>query len=228
MHEELKEKIAGEIAMSDSPGATIKKWREEFKISQQELSKKMGISPSMISDYESGRRRFPRTLTVMKIVNSLIEIDMERGGKNVNRFTFNRINDAIIDIKEFSSGVPIDDFVDAIHGTVMNSNYDPEKPLYGYTMLDSIKAIISMSAFEYIRIYGWTTERALLFTSVTYGRSPMIAVRANPLKPAMMVYVRPKGMDELAVKIADIERIPLVKTPLTEKDLMERLRRLEV
>ncbi len=228
MHEELKEKIAGEIAMSDSPGSTIKKWREEFKISQQELSKKMEISPSMISDYESGRRRFPRTLTVMKIVNSLIEIDMERGGKNVNRFTFNKINDAIIDIKEFSGGVPIDDFVDAIHGTVMNSNYDAEKPLYGYTMLDSIKAIISMSAFEYIRIYGWTTERALLFTSVTYGRSPMIAVRANPLKPAMIVYVRPKGMDELAVKIADIERIPLVKTPLTEKDLMERLRRLEV
>ena len=228
MHEELKEKIAGEIAMSDSPGATIKKWREEFGISQQDLSRKMGISPSMISDYESGRRRFPRTLTVHKIVDSLVELDVERGSKNINRFKFSSLNEAIIDLKEFSKGMGISAFIDSIQGSIVNSNFDPERTLYGYTVVDSIKAILGMSASEYIRIYGWSTERALLFTSVTYGRSPMIAIRANPLKPAMMVYVRPKGIDELALKIADIERIPLVRTPLTESDLVERLRRLEV
>jgi len=228
VHEELKEKIAGEIAMSDAPGSTIKKWREEFGISQQDLSRKMEISPSMISDYESGRRRFPRTLTVHKIVDSIIEIDMERGGRNISRFKFSSLDDAVIDMREFSKGISVAEFAEIVQGTTVNSNFDAERALYGYTIVDSLKAILSMSAFEYIRLYGWTSERAILFTSVSYGRSPMIAIRANPLKPAMVIYVRPKGVDELAIKIADIERIPLVRTPLTEADLADRLRRLEV
>jgi len=148
VHEELKEKIAGEIAMSDSPGATIKKWREEFGISQQDLSRKMGISPSMISDYESGRRRFPRTLTVHKIVDSLVELDVERGSKNINRFKFSSLNEAIIDLKEFSKGMGISAFIDSIQGSIVNSNFDPERTLYGYTVVDSIKAILNMSAFR--------------------------------------------------------------------------------
>jgi putative transcriptional regulator len=227
MYEDLKEKIAGEIAISEDPGATIRKWREEFGISQQELSRKMDISPSMISDYESGRRRYPRILTVRKIVDALIDIDLEKGGKNVNRFTFKRMDDSILDIKEFMKGMGVEDFASYINGEIVNTNYEKDRALYGYTVIDSLKAILSMSAFEYIRIYGWTSERALIFTEVSYGRSPMIAIRANPLKPAMVVYVRPKSMDELAVKLADIERIPLVRTPLDEKSLIERLRNLE-
>ncbi len=227
MYEDLKEKIAGEIAISDDPGATIRKWREEFGISQQELSKKMDISPSMISDYESGRRKYPRILTVRKIVDALIDIDLEKGGRNVNRFTYNRINECILDMKELTKGISVEEFASLIKGDIISSNYEKERMLYGYTVIDSMKAILTMSAFEYIRIYGWTSERALIFTEVTYGRSPMIAIRANPLKPAMVVYVRPKGVDELAIKLADIERIPLVRTPLPEKELIERLRTLE-
>ena len=228
VYEELKEKMAGEIAMSDSTGSTIKKWREEFGISQQDLSRKMSISPSMISDYESGRRRFPRTITVRRIVDALVEIDLERGGKNVSRFRSSHPDEAVLDIREFSRGISIGEFSEHLMGRIVNSNFDPDRQLYGYTVLDSLKAILSMSAFEYIRLYGWTTERAVIFTSVTYGRSPMIAIRANPLKPAMVVYVRPKGVDELAIKIADIERIPLVRTPLSESELLDRLRELEV
>ncbi len=214
--------------MSDEPGATIRKWREEFNVSQQELSRKMDISPSMISDYESGRRKYPRILTVRKIVDALVEIDLERGGRNVNRFTFTAINESILDIKEFSRGVSIEEFAEMLRGDIVNSNYEEGRMLYGYTIIDSVKAILSMSAFEYIRIYGWTSERALIFTSVTYGRSPMVAIRANPLKPAMVAYVRPKSMDELAIKLADIERIPLVRTPLTEKEIIEHMRKTEV
>ena len=56
---DINEKIAGEITISETPGITIKKWREEFGISQMELSKFMEVSPSVISDYESGRRKSP-------------------------------------------------------------------------------------------------------------------------------------------------------------------------
>lgn len=227
MYEDLKERIAGEIAISEDPGATIRKWREEFGISQQELSRKMDISPSMISDYESGRRKYPRILTVRKIVDALIEIDLEKGGSNVNRFTHKKTNECILDMRELTKGISVEDFASFIKGDIVNSNYEKDRMLYGYTIIDSLKAILSMSAFEYIRIYGWTSERALIFTEVTYGRSPMIAIRANPLKPAMVVYVRPKSMDELAIKLADIERIPLVRTPFNEKELIEKLGKLE-
>lgn len=91
---ELEEKIAGEITMSDNPGKTIKKWREEFRISQLELSEYLKITPSVISDYEKGRRKSPGVASIRKIVNALIEIDKARGGGPV--------------IRRYSTGVPSD------------------------------------------------------------------------------------------------------------------------
>ena len=59
MVDEFKQRIAGEIALSSNPGRTIKKWREEFGLSQHQLADAMGVSHSVISDYESGRRKSP-------------------------------------------------------------------------------------------------------------------------------------------------------------------------
>ena len=57
LREVLARRIAGEIILSSSPGATMRKWRELFAVSQISLSEKMALSPSVISDYESGRRK---------------------------------------------------------------------------------------------------------------------------------------------------------------------------
>ena len=56
---DIEEKIAGEIALSDNFGKTLQKWREEFIISKTELAKQMDVPLSMITDYESGRRKSP-------------------------------------------------------------------------------------------------------------------------------------------------------------------------
>ena len=48
--EKVKQEIAGEISLSDDAGATMKKWREIFGITQVELSKHLGITVSTISD----------------------------------------------------------------------------------------------------------------------------------------------------------------------------------
>ncbi len=64
---DIVEKIAGEITISDNPGITIRKWREEFNISQMELSRFMNVSPSVISDYESGRRKSPGASSIKKL-----------------------------------------------------------------------------------------------------------------------------------------------------------------
>ena len=88
----------------------------------------------------------------------------------------------------------------------------------GYTILDSILGVLRFSSLDYMRVYGRSTERALFFTKVAYGRSPMIAVRAHPIKPAMVVYIKPEKVDLLA--------IPLVTTDLEIEELSRRLRKL--
>ena len=75
----LAEKMAGEITLSQNPGETLKKWRRNFGVTQTELSNHLGISPSVISDYESGRRRSPGILIVSKIIDALLTIDELRG-----------------------------------------------------------------------------------------------------------------------------------------------------
>ncbi len=75
MREQLREKIAGEITLSADAGKTIRKWREEFGISQQELARHLGISPSVISDYESGRRKSPGIVIIRRMVDGLIDLD---------------------------------------------------------------------------------------------------------------------------------------------------------
>ena len=64
MHDSLKEKVAGEIVISTDPGKTMRKWREEFHLSQLELARELKVSASVISDYESGRRKSPGTAMV--------------------------------------------------------------------------------------------------------------------------------------------------------------------
>ena len=80
MQEIMARKIAGEIILSKESGVAMKKWRELFAVSQNRLSEKMLLSPSVISDYESGRRKKPGTLFVKRFVWALLAIDRERGG----------------------------------------------------------------------------------------------------------------------------------------------------
>ncbi|MCU0852600.1 MAG: transcriptional regulator, partial [Thermoplasmata archaeon] len=78
----------------------------------------------------------------------------------------------------------------------------------------------------YLKIYGWSSQRALVFTGVRFGRSPMIAIRAHPLKPAMVVYQKPDQVDELAIRLAELEGIPLIRTNLAVADLVDKLNSL--
>src|SRR5437762_14342037 len=67
----LREKIAGEITLSEQPGKTMRKWREELRISQTDLAHHMRASPSVCSDYEAGRRTSPGIKTVHRLLRAL-------------------------------------------------------------------------------------------------------------------------------------------------------------
>lgn len=220
-------KIAGEIILSNEPGVTMRKWRELFDISQIKVAEKMGVSPSVISDYESGRRKSPGTQFLKRFVESIVTIDEDSGGRLLREFS--RIGNiptgAILDIKEFPLPVTGRRLCEAVDGEVLACPQLLDRNIYGYTVLDSIKAIVSLPDFT--PIFGITTERALVFANVTYGRSPMVAVRVAPLKPRMMVLHKPNETDELGVKLAEIEHIPLVVSKLPDlESLIKALKEL--
>lgn len=68
--DELREKIAGEITLAESPGSAMKKWREFFGVTQVELAKQIKVSTSTISDYESNRRLSPGVGVIKRFVEA--------------------------------------------------------------------------------------------------------------------------------------------------------------
>lgn len=229
--EALAKRIAGEITLSSDPGKTMRKWREIFGISQTELAEYLGVSSSVISDYEGGRRKSPGASTIRKFVEALLNIDEKRGGNVIRAFSKTIEGElptnAILDIREFTLPLTIKDVVEAVKGEVVANMHLIDRRIYGYTVVDSIRAILEMSSEEFLKLYGWTTERALVFTKVTTGRSPMIAVRVQGLKPAVVVLHGVKKLDELAVKLAERERVPLVISRAeSEAELITSLRKL--
>ena len=75
----LAKRIAGEIVLSPSPGTTMRKWRTLLQVSQVEISQELKLSPSVVSDYEAGRRKSPGSAFIRRFVSALLEIDERRG-----------------------------------------------------------------------------------------------------------------------------------------------------
>jgi len=229
----LSEKIAGEITLSPKPGQTIRKWREIFEISQTDLSHYLKVSPSVISDYESGRRKSPGIQVIKRIIEGLLYLDEhEQNGRTLQRYQAfeGEKNDGIIDIMEYHYGISMKEFINAIQGTLLTSSETLKsgRDVNGFTLVDSIKTITMLNSSNYVKLYGWSTDRALIFTGVRYGRSPMIAIRIHPVKPSLVVYQKPNEIDPLAVKLAERERMPLVTTDLSLQKLREKLVSLRV
>ena len=203
--------MAGEIVISEKPGDTLKKWRNIFKLSQKNLASLLDVKPSVVCDFEKGRRASPGIGTVRKFVEAMVEYDRAQGGKIVNSMFATEGNNAVYDIREFNTGTPINKLIEQINGEILSGNQEIlERPIYGYTIVDSLKAITTFNVFG--DLYGWSNERALFFTGVEFGRSPMIAIRAHPVKPRLVCYVQPGSVDPLAIKLAKLENIILVKT----------------
>ncbi len=227
--------IAGEIVLSDNPGKVMRKWREYFEVSQAELAERMGTTPSVISDYESGRRRSPGSYFIKKFVSTLISIELERGGRRLELLMrqlsmSDRYLIAVIDMMEFPKPVSFEDFLKAIDGEVVVMPEFQKIDIHGYTIVDSIRLVLEVSPQEYFKLYGTTTERAAIFTNVKYGRSPLIAIHTflafTDLRPAVVVLHGVDKPDPLGVEIAKRDRIPLVVTKLSVSDIIRNLRRL--
>ncbi len=226
----LAKDIVGEIVLSDNPERIIKKWRTIFKISQKQLASELGITSSVISDYESGRRSSPGIRVIKKYVNALLEIDRKCGSRVVGTICksapVRAFSDAVIDIKEFSSGVGVGEFCRAISAPLVAGGGD-EREIYGYTVIDSLKAITEASFSDLIKFYGKTTQRALIFTKVSTGRSPLVAIKVSNMYPSLIVLHGLDVVDEVAKRISDVEKIPLAVCRLDSVEtIKERLKKM--
>ena len=229
--DELMERIAGEITLSESPGSTMKKWRELFGITQMDLAKQIKISTSTVSDYESNRRMSPGVGVIKRFVDALFLIDRERGGtviSGLSRLSEKKEEqDSYYKIHDFAAPISGTDFNRIIEGKVVaNASYLDGVKLFGYTKLDSLRVILEISPSEYPKLFGSTTERAFIFEKVSTGRSPLVVVRVAPIKPKIIVLHNVTTIDRLAVKIAQVEKIPLITTKLDIDKLYERLSKI--
>lgn len=228
--EELAEKVAGEITLSTDPGATLRKWRTDFTVSQTELAEALSISSSVISDYESGRRKSPGIAVISRIVTALLDIDEQRGGDRIRQHA--RVisagfeSDIVQDLREYPATIPLKRFYDTIDATEIVSGSSDR--ISGHTFIDSIEAITRLSSEEFYRLYGQSTNRALVFTGVTRGESPLVAMRVvNPTPNAVVLHgLSESDLWEYAPDLARIDGFSLAVCDTDIETTLERLREL--
>jgi len=222
--------MAGEVTLSDDPGATLRKWRTDFDVSQTDLADHLGVSSSVVSDYESGRRENPGIGVVSRSVAALLDIDEQRGGNRIRQYA--RVvsagfdSDIVNDLREYSTAVDLDRFYDAIDATELAAG--GQNRVSGHTVIDSIEAITRLSSEEFYNLYGQSTNRALVFTNVTRGESPLVAMRVvTPTPNAVVLH----GLDrddlwEHAADIARLDGFSLAVSDCEKDDMLASLRNL--
>jgi putative transcriptional regulator len=229
--DDLAQRIAGEITLSDDPGATLRKWRTDFDVSQTELADQLDVSSSVISDYESGRRESPGIGVIRRTVEALLDIDEDRGGARIRQYA--RVlsagfeSDIVHDLREYPSNIPLEAFYDALDATELVRG--DQDTITGHTVINSIQAITRLSSDEFYRLYGQSTSRALVFTDVTRGESPLVAMRVvNPTPNAVVLH----GLDEAdlwehAPKLAQVDGFSLAVSNKDLEQALEDLRNLK-
>ena len=228
---ELAEKIAGEITLSNEPGATLRKWRTDFDISQTDLAAELEVSSSVISDYESGRRESPGIGVVKRLVDGLLAIDERRGGDRIRQY--GRVlsagfeSDVVYDLREYATTYPLRDLYESIGATELATGSSDH--ISGHTVINSIQAITRLSSEEFFRLYGQSTNRVLIFTGVTRGESPLVALRVvNPTPNAVVLHgLEDEDLWDHAADLARIDGYSLAVSTHPLEEMLEALAEIE-
>ena len=222
--EELKNRVVSEIIFSSRSGDVLKKWREIFNLNQSELAKEMKVTSSTLSDYESSRRKNPGANFIAKYVKALFALDSMRGSPTASRLKGADDKDIYFDLFDFKKPMELKNFTESIE-CINVSQHRPELLVFGATVIDSVKAITKSSFYSLMRIYGSTSQRALIFVGVDSGRSTMVALKMSPLKPACVILhgIEANQVDKLAIGISTNENVPLYVTKIPIEKLKEKL-----
>ncbi len=223
--ERLARRIAGEIALSDHPGMTMRVWRERFRLPQIVLADYLGISPSVISDYESGRRKSPGTSTIRRFVMALLALDERDGGQVTSAFV--RLMDVslvdlniVLAMSDFNTSMTSREFCEKLRCTIKAGEEHLDREIYGYTLVDVERAVKELNSEAFFKLFGATTERCLVFTNVKTGRAPMIAIKSQEFKPTLVVLHGVSQLDRLVLELSEQMKIPLAVSKTSSIDAL--------
>ena len=227
---ELAKQIAGEIVVSDDPGGTIRKWRDDFDVTQTDLAEEIGVSSSVISDYEGGRRASPGIDFIRRLVEGLLVLDEHRGGDRIRQYA--RVlsagfdSEVVLDLREYEAAVSVEHFYSAIGAEeVLAGTWDR---ITGHTVINSVRAIMTLTHEEFFRLYGQSTSRALIFTEISRGESPLVALRVVTPTPNVVVLhgIEREELWDHASMLARMDGYALATCSTPIDEVLDGLRRL--
>jgi len=223
----LFSRVAGEIVLSEDIGGEMKKWREFFNVQPKALSQRMGVSPSVISDYEGGRIENPGANFVKKFVKALFEFDKERGGVSILELTQSDtlLNSVLLEKKDFASPISLKRFSRAVAGEILIQD-EPADKVCGFAVIDCQKAIESFSGLRFLQFLEGIAGKATVFVNIGKEASPIVLLRLSLLKPKVLAY---HGLQptELEVGLAKDEHLTLIYSKAVNVEaLMRSLRKL--
>lgn len=226
LHENFAKEISGEIVHSENPGGSMRKWRIIFKISQSCLAAEMNISSSVLSDYESGRRKSPGIFMLRKIVNALLSIDERTGAQIAARFSNNaswkKLSDVIVSVRELNPPRTVNEINLLLNGKIIASANTINKNINGYVIIDSASMgnMNEISSYDFMKFKNLVVSKALLFAGARHKESMIIPTKMANLRPEVLVLQGIKKLDELDERIASIENMPVIISNMSTTDEM--------
>jgi len=216
--EELSRRIAGEITLSDDPGATLRKWRTDFDVSQTELADQLDVSSSVVSDYESGRRESPgrRRPADGRWALGHRRATRRRAAPTVRARPLCRVRERhrprpprVLDGSPPKSST---------RRWARRRSCAASRTTSTATPSSTRSRRSPVSSEEFYRLYGQSTNRALVFTNVTRGESPLVALRVvSPTPNAVVLHGIEDG--DLWDHAADLARVDGFSLAISTRDL---------
>lgn len=128
----------------------------------------------------------------------------------------------VLAMADFVSPMKGKEFCKRLKCDVLASEKQLDKEIFGYTLVDVERAVKELDSDAFLKLFGATTERCLLFTKVNTGRAPMIAIKSQEFKPSLVILHGVGEVDRLAIELAEQMRIPLAVSKIAKLDLLIR------
>jgi putative transcriptional regulator len=131
----------------------------------------------------------------------------------------------VIAVNDFAIAMKAGEFCDRLKCEVQSGEDLLERSLYGYTLVDVERAIKELSSEAFMKLFGATTERCLIFTNASTGRAPLIAIKTQEFRPSLVVLHGVGEIDALTIELSEQMRIPLAVSKIKSVDaLVKELR----
>jgi putative transcriptional regulator len=163
---------------------------------------------------------------------ALLALDDRSGGQVISAFV--RLMDVslvdlniVLAMSDFPAPITSQDFCEKLKCDVLAGHAYLNRHIYGYTVVDVERAVKELNSEDFLKLFGATTERCLLFTKVNTGRAPMIAIKSQEFKPTLVILHGAGQIDRLALELSEQMRIPLAVSKIGSLDtLIKELREM--